>query len=112
MVGKVSTWIVNVVATCRLPFKVDLESLVGLFPKEAKLNLSYPKYKCAYLKADGMEDVVTVFGSGAMIGVGSRSVEAAKRDLSIAYNMILGQAERLSYTEVNTRLSKVELQKS
>jgi TATA-box binding protein (TBP) (component of TFIID and TFIIIB) len=110
MVGKVSTWIVNAVATCRLPFKVDLESLVGLFQKEAKLNLSYPK--CAYLKADGMEDVVTVFGSGAMIGVGSRSVEATKRDLSIAYNMILRQAERLSYTEVNTRLSKVELQKS
>jgi TATA-box binding protein (TBP) (component of TFIID and TFIIIB) len=112
MAGKVSIWIVNVVATCRLPFKVDLESLVRLFPKEAKLNSSYPKYRCAYLKADGMVGVVTIFGSGAMISVGSKSVEAAKRDLTIAYNMVLRQAERLSHTEVNTRTSKAELQKS
>jgi len=42
-----------------------------------------------------MKGVVTVFGSGAMIGVGSRSVEDAKRDLTIAYKMILKHAEHL-----------------
>jgi hypothetical protein len=36
-----------------------------------------------------MEGVVTVFGSGALIAVGSRSVEGAKRDLTIAYSTIL-----------------------
>jgi TATA-box binding protein (TBP) (component of TFIID and TFIIIB) len=71
--------IVNVVATRRLPFKVDLESLARLLPEQVKLNPRYPRYRCAYVKVEGMKGIVTVFGSGAMIGVGSRSVEDAER---------------------------------
>ena len=86
--------IVNVVATCRLPFKVDLESLAAILPGQIKLNPRYPKYRCAYVKVEGMKGVVTVFGSGAMISVGSRSVEDAERDLTIAYNRILSHIEQ------------------
>jgi TATA-box binding protein (TBP) (component of TFIID and TFIIIB) len=42
-----------------------------------------------------MKGVVTVFGSGAMISIGSRSVEEAERDLTIAYNVILKHMEHL-----------------
>jgi TATA-box binding protein (TBP) (component of TFIID and TFIIIB) len=77
--------IVNVVATCRLPFKVNLESLASLLLEQVKFNPRYPKYRCAYAKVEGMKGVVTVFDSGAMIGVGSRSVEDAERDLTSAY---------------------------
>jgi TATA-box binding protein (TBP) (component of TFIID and TFIIIB) len=77
--------IVNVVATCRLPFKVDLESLAAILLKQIKLNPRYPKYRCVYVKVEGMKGVVTVFGS--------RSVEDAERDLTIAYNVILSHAE-------------------
>ena len=87
--------IVNVVATCRLPFKVDLESLVSLLPEQVKLNPRYPKYRCAYVKVEGMKGIVAVFSSGAMISVGSRSVEDAERDLTIAYNVILNIARHL-----------------
>jgi TATA-box binding protein (TBP) (component of TFIID and TFIIIB) len=86
--------VVNVVATCRLPFKVNLESLAAILPGQIKLNPRYPKYRCAYVKVEGMKGVVTVFGSGAMISVGSRSVEDAERDLTIAYNTILSHIEQ------------------
>jgi TATA-box binding protein (TBP) (component of TFIID and TFIIIB) len=85
--------IVNMVATCKLSFKVDLESLATMLPEQVKLNPRYPKYRCAYVKVEGMKGIVTVFGSGAMISVGSRSVEDAERDLTIAYNMILSCME-------------------
>jgi TATA-box binding protein (TBP) (component of TFIID and TFIIIB) len=85
--------IVNVVATCKLPFKVDLESLAAMLPEQVRLNPRYPRYRCAYVKVEGMKGVVTVFGSGVMIGVGSRSVEDAERDLTIAYNTILSRIE-------------------
>jgi TATA-box binding protein (TBP) (component of TFIID and TFIIIB) len=81
--------IVNVVATCRLPFKIDLEFLARLLPEQVRLNSRYPNYRCAYVKVEGMKGIVTVFASGAIIGVGSRSVEDAEKDLTIAYNMIL-----------------------
>jgi TATA-box binding protein (TBP) (component of TFIID and TFIIIB) len=79
MTNNVHVDIVNVVTTCKLPFKVDLESLTATLPKQVKLNSRYPRYRCAYVKVEGMKGIVTVFGSGAMIGVGSRSVEDAER---------------------------------
>jgi TATA-box binding protein (TBP) (component of TFIID and TFIIIB) len=42
MAYNIDVGIVNVVATCRLPFKIDLELLAKLFPKDVKLN---PKYR-------------------------------------------------------------------
>jgi TATA-box binding protein (TBP) (component of TFIID and TFIIIB) len=93
MANNVHVEMVNVVATCKLPFKVDLESLAAILPEQVKLNPKYPRYRCAYVKVEGMKGVVTVFGSGAMISVGSRSVEEAERDLTIAYNMILSHIE-------------------
>jgi TATA-box binding protein (TBP) (component of TFIID and TFIIIB) len=94
MANNVHVEMVNVVATCKLPFKVDLESLAAILPEQVKLNPRYPRYRCAYVKVEGMKGVVTVFGSGAMISVGSRSVEEAERDLTIAYNMILSRIKQ------------------
>jgi len=95
---------VSVVATCRLPFKVDLESLARLLPGQIKLNPRYPRYRCAYVRVEGMKGIVTVFDSGAMIGVGSKSAEDAERDLTIAYNVILSIARYLR-EGVSTTLS-------
>jgi len=94
--------IVNVVATCKLPFKVDLEALVAKLPNNVKLNSRYPKYRCAYLKIEGMRSIVTIFSSGAMICAGSRSVEDAERDLTIAYNIILNHAENLNKANMDS----------
>jgi len=41
-----------------------------------------------------MKGIVTVFASGVMISVGSRSVEEAERDLTIVYNTILSHIEQ------------------
>jgi TATA-box binding protein (TBP) (component of TFIID and TFIIIB) len=73
---------------------VDLETLAATLPEQVRLNSRYPRYRCAYVKIEGMKGIVTVFGSGAMISVGSRSVEDAERDLTIAYNIILKHAEQ------------------
>jgi TATA-box binding protein (TBP) (component of TFIID and TFIIIB) len=84
-----------------LPFKVDLESLASLLPGQIELNPKYPKYRCAYVKVEGMRGIVTVFGSGALIGVGSRSVEDVERDLTIAYNVILNLVRHLQENYVH-----------
>ena len=78
-----------------LPFKVDLELLAKLFPKDGKLNPKYPRYRRAYVKLDGIKGIVIVFSSGAMISVGSKSVEDAQRDLTVAYNVILNGMKHL-----------------
>jgi TATA-box binding protein (TBP) (component of TFIID and TFIIIB) len=64
-----------------------------MLPEQVRLNSRYPRYRRAYVKVKGMKGIVTVFGSGAIISVGSRSMEEAGRDLTIAYNMILKQAK-------------------
>jgi TATA-box binding protein (TBP) (component of TFIID and TFIIIB) len=92
-----------------LPFEVDLESLTKLFPRHVKLNPKYPRYRCAYVKLDGMKGIVIVFSSGVMISVGSKSVEDAKRDLTIACNAILNGIKHLqerASIDVNTKKVK------
>ncbi|MEM1557801.1 MAG: hypothetical protein QXG12_04350 [Thermoproteota archaeon] len=86
---KVDISIVNVVATCSLPFRVDLEDLACRFPEYVKLNVKYPKYRCAYIKIEGMKGKVIVFNSGKMICTGARSIEDAENDLMIAYRFII-----------------------
>lgn len=87
--------VVNVVATCKLPFEVNLESLIKLFPRYVKLNPKHSRYRCAYVKLEGMKGTVIVFSSGTMISVGSKSVEDARRDLIMAYDAILNEAKHL-----------------
>ncbi|MEM1569145.1 MAG: hypothetical protein QXL27_06760 [Candidatus Bathyarchaeia archaeon] len=78
----------SVVATCSLSFKIDLKRLARDFPECVKLNRRYPKYKCAYVKIEGMKGRATLFGSGEMISVGAKSVEDAKNDLTLTYNLL------------------------
>ncbi len=48
-----------------------------------------------------MKGKVTVFGSGKMIGVGTKSVKDAEKDLTIAYTMLMNVVEKRS-TASNT----------
>jgi TATA-box binding protein (TBP) (component of TFIID and TFIIIB) len=82
-----------------------------LLPGRVKLNPRYPRYRCAYVKVEGMRSIVTVFDSGAMISTGSRSVEDAERDLTIAYNVILSIARYLREA-MSTTLSDARKAKS
>ena len=45
-----------------------------------------------------MRDVIAIFGSGVMIGVGCKSVKDAESDLTIAYNVILNIVRHLQET--------------
>lgn len=73
--------IVNVVATATLDRSVDLDSLPKLFPR----FISYDPevYFAAYFKSDNMEGKVSIFSSGKMISVGTRSEEKAQLELAL-----------------------------
>lgn len=60
-----------------------------MFPGYVTLNPRYPRYKCAYVKIDGMKGKVIVFNTGKMIRVGTGNVEDAENDLVIAYSFII-----------------------
>jgi len=69
--------IVNVVATAEIGDRVDLDKL------SQRLEVIYnpSKYRCAYFKDNEMQGKVSIFPSGKMIAVGSKSEEDARRDL-------------------------------
>jgi TATA-box binding protein (TBP) (component of TFIID and TFIIIB) len=37
--------VVNVVATCKLPFKVNLETLAAMLPEQVRLNSRYLRHR-------------------------------------------------------------------
>ena len=71
--------IVNVVATATLDRPVDPASLPQLFPR----FISYDPevYFAAYFRSDEMQGKVSIFSSGKMISVGTRSEEKANTEL-------------------------------
>lgn len=81
--------IVNVVVTATLNKPVDLESLSSLFPKMVIYNPdAYPPPVPAYFKSSNMRGKVSIFPSGKMISVGTRSEEEAKKELSLVVNKL------------------------
>lgn len=76
---KIST--VNVVATAALNRRVDLESLKESFPHEVVHDPEIYRGRTAYFKSDRMQGKVSIFSSGKMISVGTRSQEKAKQEL-------------------------------
>jgi len=74
------TRIVNVVATAALDRSVDLESLAKRFPEVVSYDPDL--YFAAYFKSKGMKGKVSIFSSGKMISVGTKTIEDAKRDLA------------------------------
>lgn len=72
--------IVNLVATAELKQPVTLKKLVGV------RDFSYDTaiYRCAYLKDKNTKSKISIFSSGKMISVGSKSFQNAKRALNYA----------------------------
>jgi hypothetical protein len=75
-----------------------------LFPVECRMpecqmRVGGRQYRCGQLVPSDIDPdpegfstgISGVFGSGAMIAVGSRSVKDAERDLTIVYNVILNR---------------------
>ena len=69
--------IVNVVSTATLDSPVDIEYLPQLFPNEAVHNEEIYGGRVAYFKSEAMQGKVTIFPSGKIISVGTRSIEDA-----------------------------------
>lgn len=80
--------IVNVVATVALDHPVDLESLHELFPHEVIHDQEIYRGRVAYFKSKGMRGKVSIFHSGKMISVRTRSEEEARRELTSVANIL------------------------
>lgn len=75
--------IVNVVATATLDRLVDIESLRELFPHEVVHDPGIYGGRVAYFKSNRMQGKVSIFPSGKMISVGTRSEEKAQHELAL-----------------------------
>ena len=73
--------IVNVVATATLDQRIELEPLHKLFPKESIHDQEIYGGRVAYFKSKNMEGKVSIFTSGKMISVGTKSIVKAEKEL-------------------------------
>lgn len=74
--------IVNVVATAALDRPVDLESIKESFPQEVVHDPEIYGGRTAYFKSCKMQGKVSIFPSGKMISIGTRSIETATQELT------------------------------
>ena len=77
------TAIVNVVATAALDRPVDLESLKEFFRHEVVHDPEIYGGRAAYFKSGRMQGKVSIFASGKMISVGTKSAEKAQHELAL-----------------------------
>ena len=75
--------VVNVIATAALDRPVDLEFLHELFPHKVVHDQEIYGGRAAYFKSKDMEGKVSIFPSGKMISLGTRSVKKAKQELAL-----------------------------
>ena len=75
--------VVNVVSTATLDSSVDIESLPQFFPNEAVHDEEIYGGRVAYFKSEAMQGKVTIFPSGKLISVGTKSIEESIRDLNL-----------------------------
>lgn len=75
--------IVNVVATAVLDRPLDLESLHEHFPHKVIHDQEIYRGRVAYFKSKNMEGKVSIFTSGKMISIGTKSVEKAIKELKL-----------------------------
>lgn len=80
--------IVNVVATAVLDRGMDLEAIHARFPHEVVHDQEIYGGRVAYFKSKNMDGKVTIFPSGKMISVGTKSVEKAIQELSFVANAL------------------------
>ncbi|WXG44280.1 MAG: hypothetical protein WED04_09650 [Promethearchaeati archaeon SRVP18_Atabeyarchaeia-1] len=93
--------LVNVVATAELKQNVDLDKIGDL--KYGLHDDMYYGGRVAYLKAPAMKGRVTIFSSGKMISVGTRSSREATSDLESAIH-ILAEAGLAKFVPISMRV--------
>jgi TATA-box binding protein (TBP) (component of TFIID and TFIIIB) len=79
--------IVNVIATASLGQKLVLNKLAEL--KEIVYNPIVYRGRVAYFKAEGMEGRVSLFSTGKMISVGTKSEKRAFEELNCVMNFLV-----------------------
>ena len=88
--------IVNVVCTADLKQSIDIAS----FNEYKHLSSNLELYRCGYVKDDVMIGRVTVFASGKLISVGTKSIEQAiselKKASKILQNYGLSKAKKIT----------------
>ena len=94
--------IVNVVATAELKQRVDLERLVGAngFQYDEAI------YHCAYLKDTRTNAKVSIFVTGKMISIGTKSIKAASHDLTDAAQRLVN-LRLISPTKIKMKLQNI-----
>jgi len=75
--------VVNVVSTAKLDRPVDIESLSQLFPNETVYDEEIYGGRVAYFKSKSMQGKVSIFPSGKIISVGTRSIEETIKELNL-----------------------------
>jgi TATA-box binding protein (TBP) (component of TFIID and TFIIIB) len=89
----------NTVTTADLKQKIDITS----FNKYKYLSSNLELYRCGYVKDASMTGRVTVFGSGKLISVGTKSPDQSAKELNCGfgtkfYALILGKHVVCTYT--------------
>lgn len=76
--------IVNTVCTADLKQEVDL----NFFNKYENLTVNLELYRCGYVKNKNMIGRVSVFRTGKLISVGTKSIESGYEELEIAAKLL------------------------
>ena len=103
--------IVNVVATAALDRPVDLESLKEVFRHEVVHGPEIYGGRTAYFKSDRMQGKVSIFSSGKMISVGTRSAEKAQHELALVASYLedAGIAKLKSPAKIRNMVATADL---
>ena len=75
--------VVNVVATASLDRPINLELLHKRFPRSVRYSQNLYGGRVAYLKVESMEGKVSIFRSGKLISIGTKSIEKAIEELKL-----------------------------
>ena len=101
----------NTVATADLKQEIDIAS----FNEYEHLSSNLELYRCGYVKDDYMTGRVTIFRTGKMISVGTKSPEQASKELKKACRILknhgLARNVRIR-SEVRNIVSRFDLKKS
>jgi len=83
--SKIKTFVANVVATAELGQTIELRRLVNVpgFLYDSAI------YYCAYLKDNKTKGKISIFSSGKMISIGTKSLRAARQDLKYAAQRLI-----------------------
>ena len=103
--------IVNVVATAGLDQRIDFETLIDFFPLEVIHDPEIYGGRVAYFKSDKMQGKVSIFPSGKMISVGTRSAEKARDELALVASYLedAGIAKLKSPAKIQNMVATADL---